>query len=213
MVETIFKYFPNLNQRQREQFKALDPLYREWNKRVNLISRKDIDNLYLHHILHSLAIAKAIDIQDGDTILDIGTGGGFPGLPLAILYPYASFTLCDSIGKKIEAVKGVAKELQLENTVVKHQRVESIKERFTFGVTRAVASTSQLLEWSRYNIEKSTPIRSHGLVALKGVDIESEIEVASKKFNIPLHNFHQYRVEGWFSEEWFEKKGLLFIEL
>ena len=213
MVERVFKYFPDLDKREREQLQSLKALYSYWNERVNLISRKDIENLYLHHILHSMAISKVIEIKEGDKIIDIGTGGGFPGIPLAILHPQSNFLLCDSRGKKIDAVANIVKEIGLENVTTKHSRVEQLKGQYHFGVTRAVASTRQLVEWSRDLIIPSNSKRIHGLVALKGLELSAEIEESTSKCKIERARFHLYKIEKLFEEEWFKEKGVLFVEL
>ena len=155
-MKEILKYFPGLDEGMRLKFEKLYPLYREWNEKINVISRKDIDNLYTHHVLHSLAIAKYRPFEKGSTVLDVGTGGGFPGIPLAILYPECRFTLADSIGKKIMVVSEIAKELGLENTEAVKTRVEEMKGSFDYVVSRAVTELSLFYPWVKDKYKKST---------------------------------------------------------
>ena len=145
-MEEIIHYFPNLTEKQREQFRALYPLYQDWNAKINVISRKDIDNLYLHHVLHSLAIAKILNFKPGTTLVDVGTGGGFPGIPLAIMFPECQFHLVDSIGKKVKVAQEVAHAIGLTNVTFQHDRMVNVKDKYQFVVSRAVMSLSELVK-------------------------------------------------------------------
>jgi 16S rRNA (guanine527-N7)-methyltransferase len=205
----ILKYFPNLTDEQQKQFAALLPLYKEWNEKINVISRKDIDNLYLHHVLHSLAIAKVLRFKDGSRILDLGTGGGFPGIPLAILHPSVSFTLVDSTAKKIRVVQEVAEALGLKNIEAQHIRVEDIKGvQFDFVVTRAVTSLDQLFRWSRKLIKtKHINILPNGIFALKGGSIKEEVKALGKGEYVDITNISKY-----FKEDYFEEKVVAYVQ-
>ena len=206
----ILKYFPNLTDEQQNQFAALLPLYKEWNEKINVISRKDIDNLYLHHVLHSLAIAKVMAFKDGTEVLDLGTGGGFPGIPLAILYPSVSFTLVDSTAKKIRVVQEVAAALGLKNVEAQHIRVEDIKKgvQFDFVVTRAVTALDQLFRWSRRLIKtKHINILPNGIFALKGGSIRDEVKALGKGQYVELTN-----ISKLFKEEYFEEKVVAYVQ-
>jgi 16S rRNA (guanine527-N7)-methyltransferase len=206
-ITQILAYFPDLSDKQKHQMEALDDLYREWNEKINVISRKDIDNLYLHHVLHSLAIARFIQFQPGSRILDLGTGGGFPGIPLAILFPACSFTLVDSIAKKITVVREVVTALQLENVTARVGRAEEVKEKYDFVVTRAVAKIDKLLPWSRKLLSKEQKnIYPNGLIALKG-DLREELKLLPK---------FEYRetvaIQKYFQEPYFEEKYILYVQ-
>lgn len=203
-MHEIQKYFPNLSQRQLEQFGQLEALYRAWNSQINVISRKDIDNLYIRHVLHSMSIAKFIDFKPGTKVLDIGTGGGFPGLPLAIYFPECQFILVDSIGKKLKVVEAVASELKLANVKTKHGRAEDINEQFDFVVSRAVTRLDTIWSWSKSKISPNSynDLRN-GLIYLKGGDISAEIP------NNTIVQF--YPLSDWFSEGFFLGKGLVYI--
>ena len=233
----LLKYFSNISDLQRRQFEDLEPLYREWNAKINVVSRKDIDNLMLHHVLHSLAIAKAFEpagaaglpaFEDGDRVLDVGTGGGFPGIPLAILFPEVKFTLCDSVGKKLIVAEAVAKALGLDNVEVVHSRVEDLIKAqlgkakasagaaFSFVVSRAVTDLSNFLPWVKGGYSK-------GIYYLKGGDVTDaplfadrgallqEIDVALKKNGLSRDNVKIFNICDAFEEEFFEQKRVLFI--
>jgi 16S rRNA (guanine527-N7)-methyltransferase len=205
----ILKYFPNLTPLQIQQFEQLLPLYKEWNEKINVISRKDIENLYTHHVLHSLAIAKVVNFKDGAKILDLGTGGGFPGIPLAILYPSVSFYLVDSIGKKIKVVQEIAAALDLKNVEADHIRVENIKNRkFDFIVTRAVAQLDQLVKWSRHLINKQqVHALPNGFLALKGGDVREEIKALGKSQYAETNSITKF-----FKVAYFEEKSVVYVQ-
>lgn len=212
MEELIYKYFPNINREQKEQIKALGPLYREWNQKINVISRKDIDNLYLHHVLHSLAIAKHTRFPAGSTILDVGTGGGFPGIPLAIIFPECNFFLCDSIKKKIKVVNEIKHSLSLKNVTAQQIRAEEIEQKFNFVISRAVTDLSQFLPWVWKKVKPSTKESTNGVLYLKGGMVTDEITTAASKMNIKLNNFSITEIKSWFKEEWFQEKCIIFIK-
>ena len=175
-MDIVEKYFTGLSERQSEQFQQLEGLYREWNEKINVISRKDIDALNVHHVLHSLAIAKVISFKAGTKVLDVGTGGGFPGIPLAIMFPEVDFFLVDSIGKKIKVVEGIAGALGLKNVMARQLRVETMKEKFDFIVSRAVTAFPAFVALTRKRIrESSFNDLSNGILYLKGGDFEEEI--------------------------------------
>ena len=202
----ISDYF-KLTDRQAEQFAQRDALYRDWNSKINVISRKDIDNLYEHHVLHSLAIAKWIPFQPDTTILDVGTGGGSPGIPLAIMFPQCQFVLVDSIGKKIKVASEVAKALGLTNVVCKQERVEEEKEKFDFVVSRAVMPLPDLVKLVRKNISnKHRNAIPNGLIVLKGGDLQAEVAPYIKTAEIAP-------CSKWFKGDWFETKQLIYLPL
>jgi 16S rRNA (guanine527-N7)-methyltransferase len=203
--DIISSYFPDLSPKQKDQFAQLDELYRFWNARINLISRKDIDMLYLHHILHSLAIAKVISFLPGEKVLDVGTGGGFPGVPLAILFPETDFHLVDSIGKKIKVVHEVASGCELKNIRASHARAEQIDGKFHFVVSRAVTRLSEFYPWVKGKFEKkSMNTIQNGILYLKGGDLTEEIQESGLKTElIPLSSF--------FKEEYFDSKFVVYI--
>jgi 16S rRNA (guanine527-N7)-methyltransferase len=208
-MEEIKKYFPDLTEKQLAQFEQLLPLYTEWNEKINVISRKDIENLYVHHILHSMAIAKYIKFKEGSRILDLGTGGGFPGVPLAILYPECQFLLVDSINKKLAVINEVIAAIGLENIVTRHARVEEMKgEKFDFVVTRAVATIDKLFLWSRKHLS-SKHINSfpNGVIALKGVNLKNEMKLLPKGEYYEIVPLRKY-----FREEYFDEKGLVYVQ-
>lgn len=202
---TISEYF-KLTNRQAEQFAQLDALYRDWNSKINVISRKDIDNLYEHHVLHSLAIAKFLPFQPGTTILDVGTGGGFPGIPLAILFPECRFMLIDSIGKKIKVASEVAQSLGLTNVVCKQERAEEEKQKFDFVVSRAVMPLPDLVKLVRKNISsKQHNAVPNGIIVLKGGDLQEEIR--------PFKEAEVTPCSQWFKGEWFDSKQVIYLPL
>ena len=206
-MEQILHYFPTLTEKQKEQFAALDALYRDWNAKINVISRKDIDNLYEHHILHSLGIAKVIRFRPGSSVLDIGTGGGFPGIPLAILFPEVKFHLLDSIGKKVKVAQAVAEAIGLENVRCSHRNVMEDKEKYDFLVSRAVMQMSDLVKLIRKNVhheqKNSLP---NGVICLKGGDIQSEM----RPFK---HCCEVWPLSTYFEEEFFETKKVAYVSL
>lgn len=206
-MEQILRYFPQLTELQQQQFAALDALYRDWNAKINVISRKDIDNLYPHHVLHSLGIAKVISFRPGTHVMDIGTGGGFPGIPLAILFPEVQFHLLDSIGKKIKVAQAVADALQLSNVRTSHKNVIEEKEKYDFVVSRAVMQMGDLVRLVRKNVHhdqrNSLP---NGLICLKGGDIQQEMRPFKHCCDVwPLHTY--------FEEEFFETKKVAYVTL
>lgn len=206
-MNEILEYFPHLTDKQIEQFKALQALYEDWNQKINVISRKDISNLYSHHILHSLAIAKAINFKDGTIIMDFGTGGGFPGIPLAIMFPNCKFKLIDGTGKKIMVANEVIKAIGLTNVVAEHIRGEEEKGKYNFIVSRAVMPLPDLIKIVKKNISKEqNNALPNGVIALKGGNTEGEIHEHKKLAEItPLSN--------WFKDDWFKEKSLIYIPL
>lgn len=203
--DIIFTHFPNLTDTQKTQFEKLFPLYQEWNEKINVISRKDIDQLYERHVLHSLAIAKFIQFKPGTKLLDLGTGGGFPGIPLAILFPECQFHLVDSIGKKIQVVLEVAKGIGLENVTAEHQRAEKVKGEFDFVLSRAVAKTKSLFIWTHQKVSKKDKNdMENGLILLKGGDLKTEM----KEFR---RAYKQVNLRKYFREEFFETKKIIYV--
>ena len=201
--EIILKYFPNLTDQQKSQFQQLETLYKDWNEKINVISRKDIDEFYERHVLHSLGIAKIMEFADGTKVLDIGTGGGFPGIPLAILFPHVEFTLVDSIGKKITVVNAVAESLGLKNVNAYHERAEKIKDKFHFVVSRAVTQMPVFLRWLKGKFEKEQFNPKHnGVLYLKGGDLGEEL--AGIKCEI-------YHLKDQFEEEFFDTKKVVYL--
>ena len=208
-MEEILKQFPNLTDVQVAQFEALGPLYREWNDKINVISRKDIDNLYSRHILHSLAIAKVVEFLPGSEILDLGTGGGFPGIPLAILFPETHFLLIDGTRKKITVVDEVCAGAGIKNVKAKQLRIEEHRQKHDFIVTRAVAKLDKLLFWTKKNIKtKESHAQPNGLLALKGGEgIYTEVE------EIPRGNYAElYPVSEYFDDPFFEEKFVVYVQ-
>lgn len=206
-TDIIFQYFPELSDTQREQFNQLDALYRDWNAKINVISRKDIDNLYSHHVLHSLGIAKVIKFRPGSKIMDIGTGGGFPGIPLAILFPECQFKLIDSIGKKIKVATAVAQAIGLKNVQIEHRNVMEEKGKYDFVVSRAVMNASDLVKLVRKNVAReqrnSLP---NGLICLKGGDVTDELAPFA-------HCSEVWNLSQYFDDEFFETKKVTYIQL
>lgn len=205
MTDIISKYFPHLSQKQVSQFEALQGLYGEWNAKINVISRKDIDNLYLHHILHSLAIAKFIDFKQDTNVLDFGTGGGFPGIPLAILFPNANFKLIDGTGKKIRVANEVAHAIGLGNVLAQHLRGEEEKGKFDFIVSRAVMPLPDLMKIVRKNVANDQHnALENGVIVLKGGDLQEEVRPYRKIAMVE-------ELSQWFDEEWFKTKNLIYV--
>jgi 16S rRNA (guanine527-N7)-methyltransferase len=205
-MDIILKYFSDFTPRQAEQFTALEALYKDWNEKINVISRKDIDSLYLKHVLHSLSIAAIVEFKPGSEIIDIGTGGGFPGIPLAIFFPEVRFHLVDSIAKKLKVVSGVAEAIGLTNVTTQHTRAEEIKNRkFDFAVSRAVAPLKDLWRWAYPLVRKGNETDlKNGLVCLKGGDLAQEISDSGVKPRVAS-------VEDIFREEYFKEKYLLHV--
>ncbi len=205
-MDHILKYFSDFTEEQLRQFNLLEPLYKEWNEKINVISRKDIDGLYEKHVLHSLSIAASFEFMDNMEIIDLGTGGGFPGIPLAIFFPQVKFHLVDSIAKKLKVVEGVASELGLQNVTTQHTRVEDIKNRkFDFVVSRAVAPLKDLWRWSRPLLKiKTLPEFTPGLICLKGGDLAVEIQESGTRPRV-------VDIQTIFQEDFFAEKYLLYI--
>lgn len=203
-MDELLKYFPYLSEKQIQQFEAMGPLYAEWNERINVVSRKDIDNIYTRHILHSLAIAKFFTPEPGTTFMDLGTGGGFPAIPLATLWPQCRFHLIDRIAKKLKVAEEVAKAVGLENITLQHGDSGECRQKFDFVISRAVMQLDDLVKASRKNIARVTPNRiPPGLICLKGGDLADEIRpVKAQVLTIPLSE--------WFTEPFFETKQLVY---
>lgn len=203
-ISGILRYF-ELTEKQQEQFDKLEDLYKLWNAQINVISRKDIDELYIRHVLHSLAIAKVIQFLPGSRVLDIGTGGGFPGIPLAILFPEVEFVLCDSIAKKIKVVQEVSSSIELNNIQAIWGRAEQVEGRFDFIVSRAVAPMSELVSWTFRKLESnSRHLLKNGWIVLKGGDILEEISLTKRKFKI-------HEIAQWFDDPFFETKKVVYV--
>jgi 16S rRNA (guanine527-N7)-methyltransferase len=204
-MQVIEKYFPSLSPVQKEQIQALQPAYEYWNARINVISRKDMENLYIHHVLHSLSIAKIIAFNPGTVILDAGTGGGFPGIPLAVYFPQVKFILADSIARKMKVVEAVIRELKLDNCIPVNERIEKLNKKVDFVVVRAVTDLSTLLKWTGNNI---VPGGSHtlknGLLALKGGELNKELNTISAAATV-------FNLSDYFSEPFFETKKLVHV--
>lgn len=206
-MQLINKYFPSLSDVQKQQFAALDALYRDWNSKINVISRKDIDNLYEHHILHSLAIAELIRFKPGTNVMDLGTGGGFPGIPLAIMFPEATFHLVDSIGKKIRVCEEVKKAIGLQNVTTQWCRAEEVQQQFHFVVSRAVMPLPDLVKIIRKSISKEKlNALPNGLICLKGGELEQEAKPFGKAAQITS-------LSEYFEEPFFETKKLVYLPL
>ncbi|MDR0364626.1 MAG: 16S rRNA (guanine(527)-N(7))-methyltransferase RsmG [Bacteroidales bacterium] len=204
-MEEILQYFPELTARQKEQAAALKSIYDDWNSKINLISRKDMDNFYQHHVLHSLAIAKVVAFENGTSVLDVGTGGGFPGIPLAILFPHVDFVLIDSIGKKIKVVNDVVQQLELNNVEAIQIRAEQLGESFDFVVSRAVTDLNTFYEWVKYKIRKRgfNQIRN-GILYLKGGNLQKEIVDTGRKAKL-------YPIEDIFPLPYFDEKYVIHL--
>ncbi len=205
-MQLIQKYFPNITEEQQRQFAALDELYHDWNSKINVISRKDIDNLYEHHILHSLAIARAINFRPGTRIMDFGCGGGFPGIPLAIMFPECQFKLIDGTAKKIRVCQEVATAIGLTNVVAEQRRGEEEKGKFDFVVSRAVMPLPDLVKIVKKNIDRKNQQNSlpNGILCLKGGDLQAETQ--------PFKNIvEKTELSSWFKEEWFKEKHLIYL--
>lgn len=205
--EIIFKYFPQVSTRQQYQFQQLSDLYKDWNDKINVISRKDIDNLYTNHVLHSLGIAKVISFNRGAHILDVGTGGGFPGIPLAILFPETEFHLIDSIGKKITVVNAVAKSIGLSNVIGEQVRAEKLKGEYDFIVSRAVTRLKEFYSWVHNKAKrKSEHQLDNGILYLKGGDLDQELTELKKPYSI-------YELSDFFKEDFFITKKVVYVPL
>jgi 16S rRNA (guanine527-N7)-methyltransferase len=204
--DILLKYFPDITAKQQEQFARLQELYSLWNSQINVISRKDIDLLYERHVLHSLGIAKVMSFLPGENVLDVGTGGGFPGIPLAILFPETQFHLVDSIGKKIKVVNEVASALELKNVKASHARAEEIKEKFDFVVSRAVTQLKDFYPWVKGKFNNASKNKlPNGILYLKGGDLTQEIADAGLAVQ-------QYHLKDYFDEEFFETKQVIYVQ-
>ena len=205
-MKLIQKYFKDLTEEQLEQLNKLELLYKDWNSKINVISRKDIDELYLRHVLHSLSIAKLISFKNNTTLLDIGTGGGFPGIPLAILFPNCNFHLVDSIQKKINVVNIVVKELELKNVKTYCCRAELVKDKYDFVISRAVTNMKDFVSWIKYNVnKKSFNDLKNGVLYLKGGDLKEEL--------ISFKNVKTYELSDFFNEDFFNEKKVVYLPI
>lgn len=204
-MEEILKYFPNLSPRQQQQLAALMPLYQDWNAKINVISRKDIDNLYEHHVLHSLAIAKLLHFKPSTTILDVGTGGGFPGIPLAIMFPDCRLKLIDGTRKKVMVAAEVARAIGLDNVIAAQMRAEEERGKFDFVVSRAVMPLPELMKMVKKNLNKTSKnVLPNGVISLKGGDLTEELR--------PFRHFAEVApVSTWFEEPWFQGKNVIYV--
>jgi len=201
----IFQHFPRISTKQKEQYKSLQNLYIDWNSKVNVISRKDIDHLYIHHVLHSLVVGKIVEFKEGTTILDVGTGGGFPGIPLAILFPEVKFHLVDSIGKKIRVVKDIARELKLSNVEISQSRIENVKGHYDFIVSRAVSRMKTVYNWVESKVSGySFNTIANGIIFLKGGDVSEEIEELGIHHSI-------FEISDYFVADYFKTKKVIHI--
>jgi len=206
-AQTIFHYFPDLTSLQRSQFERLGASYRDWNEKINVISRKDIDNLYINHILHSLSLAKAISFLPGASVLDVGTGGGFPGIPLAIMFPETSFNLVDSIGKKITVVKNIATELGLNNVRASQVRAELVRDEYDFIVSRAVTRLKEFYYWVNKKVKRdSRHALDNGILYLKGGDLEEEMAELKRPYQL-------FNISDYFKEEFFDTKKIVYVPI
>lgn len=205
-MELILKYFPDLTEKQISQFKAIEQLYMDWNAKINVVSRKDIDDLYLKHVLHSLGIAKVIQFKDGTSILDVGTGGGFPGIPLAILFPNCNFHLVDSINKKLKVINAIAEEIGLTNVRTTHSRVEVINETYDFIVSRAVTAMPEFTKWVKGKVAKKQQNKfKNGILYLKGGDLTEELK--------NYKTVKAYLLSDYFREDFFETKKVIYLPM
>ena len=204
-MEEINHYFPHLSELQRKQFKGLKALYEEWNAQINVISRKDLEQFYVRHVLHSLAIANVVEFKTGTKLLDVGTGGGFPSIPLAILFPEVSFLSVDSIGKKIKVVNAIAESIGLTNLIAEHKRAETVEGKFDFVISRAVTRTANFLPWVKEKISKeSFNDRPNGYLFLKGGDLREELQEVRKKYTT-------FNIQDFFSDDFFETKKVIYM--
>jgi 16S rRNA (guanine527-N7)-methyltransferase len=205
-MEQILNYFPDLTNKQIEQFTQLDSLYKEWNTKINVISRKDIDSLYTHHVLHALGIAKVIQFKPNSKIMDVGTGGGFPGIPLAIMFPETQFYLIDTIGKKIKVVQEVTQAIGLKNLKTEQKKAENVKETFDFVVSRAVTAMPEFAIWVKdnFNIKDNNKL-PNGILYLKGGNLKEEL----KEFN----NYKEFLLKDYFKEDFFQTKKVIHIPM
>ncbi len=204
-ADIIFKYFPDLTDKQKAQFSQLYDLYVDWNSKINVVSRKDIDELYVRHVLHSLGIAKVLDFAPETEVLDVGTGGGFPGIPLAIMYPEVNFYLVDSIGKKIKVVNAVAGALQLANVKAEQIRAEQINDKFDFVVSRAVTRLKPFYQWVKGKFKKESKNElANGILYLKGGDLSEELKESKKRYKL-------YDLTDFFEEDFFETKKVVYV--
>ncbi len=207
MITILLKYFPNLSENQKKQFEQLQSLYELWNAQINVISRKDIESLYEHHVLHSLGIAKVMEFKPNTKIMDVGCGGGFPGIPLAILFPESNFYLVDSIGKKIKVVNEISAAIGLKNLKAEHKRAEEVKDKFEFIVSRAVTEFPSFYKWVQNKISKNQFNNlPNGILYLKGGDLTEELKSFEKRVVL-------YDLKDYFEEEFFETKKVVYLPL
>ncbi len=204
-AEIILSRFSNLSELQKSQIESLYPLYYDWNSKINVISRRDIENLYLHHVLHSMALSKIISFEKGDKVIDVGTGGGFPGIPLAILFPETHFTLCDSIAKKIRVVGEVANSIHLSNVTTLWKRAEEINDRYDYVISRGVSELKTFVPLVNH-------LYSKGILYLKGGDLDKEIDECVTHLRIERGKFTTFNINDWFNDDFFREKKIVFIK-